>query len=218
MTRQEIAAIISPAEKYVETQIRYAQDTFVTPSFKGVQGNRARQADLKLCKFEPLEELRANLSANLEFISNSLDNDQHPKDKDYAKLSDEELAEKRLGLSIGYEQIGFILSLEHASGILNDVLNSNETSIRQTHLPGVHPVHISSKIHLLEHIATMSELTGNFHLTLPELDYSKMPEINPHPSCLIGSLGQVALIHHVPKHEYGTYLHVTPVEQLAFSA
>lgn len=208
MTNQEMAEVVSPAIQYIDSQISYAQDTFIAPSFKGIKGNKARRADIHRLGFSPLQELRADLSANLELISQSIDNSD--------SLFDDEINEKRNGLSIGYEQIGFILALELASGILNDTVKGDD--LRQIHLPGGHPVHIISKIHLLEHIKVISNLTGNYHLEAPELDYSKKPELNPHPSCLIGSIGRIALIHHVPMRELGSYIHVTPLDQLAISA
>ena len=208
MTSQEKAEIISPAKKYLDEQAQYALDTFIAPSFKGIPGNKTRRSNLILCEFKPLEMLRADISANLELISNSLDNDH---------FSENELVEKQQGLSIGYQQIGFILSVELISKIIKDRLHSD--SVEKRHIPSDHPVHKISKMHIVEHVKKISELTGNYHLNIDNLQYSNVPELNPHPSCLLGSIGRVALIHHVPeRNDYGSSLFITPVELLQASA
>jgi len=201
MTKQEIAEIISPAQNYLNSQAQYALDTFITPSFKGIPGNRVRKSNLEKCEFKPLEKLRADISANLEIISNTLDTE---------RLSQDEIDEKSQGLSIGYEQIGFILSVELMSKVIKDILFDDKYQKR--HLPSGHAVHIISKLQIVEHVKNISDITGNYHLNMEDIQYDKVPELNSHPSCLIGSIGRVALIHHIPEiREHGSSLFITPV-------
>ena len=204
MTNQEKAEIIIPAQKYIDNQVQYALDTFKAPSFKGVFGSRKRKTDLLLCNFKPLEKLRADISASLELVSHALETKE---------FSESEISEKNQTLSIGYEQIGFIMSVELISKIIKNTLVSDV--VEKRHLPGGHPVHLISKTHIVDHVKKISELTGNYHTTVHDLQYSNVSEINPHPSCLIGSIGRIALIHHVPeRNESGTSLVITPVELL----
>lgn len=211
MTSQEKAEIISPAQQYLDEQAQYALDTFKAPSLKGVPGVNARRSNLLLCDFKPLEKLRADISANLELISNSLTVNK------IKMLSENEIIEKQEGLSNGHKQIGFILSVELISKIVKDRIYSD--LVEKRHIPTDHPVHKISKMHIFEHVKKISELTGDYHLSIDNLQYSNVPELNPHPSCLIGSIGRVALIHHVPeRNDYGSSLFITPVELLQASA
>lgn len=208
MTNQEKAEIIIPAQKYLDEQAQYALDTFKAPSFKGIPGNKVRRTSLVLCDFKPLEILRADISANLEIVSNSLD---------IKKLSENEISKMNSDLLVGYKQIGFILSVELLSKVVKDRLNSDEYEKR--HIPDGHEVHKISKVHILEHVKNISNLTGNYHLDIDNLQYANVPELNPHPSCLIGSIGRVVLIHHVPEiSSYGSSLFITPVDLLLKTA
>lgn len=220
MTIQEKAEIISPARQYLDALIDDAPNSV---SLIDVDLSKIRALDIKdatpqtrIKEISKLTVMRMYTSGIIDKTQGKLDK-QLPRSQDDCKVVNQPLVDSLKDIvNIGYEDVAYLLSLELADLLLTESMS--DAKERKIHIPSCHKMHQISRVHLLNHIKEMSNLTGNFHHTSPELDYSKAPELNPHPSCLIGSLGKVALIHHVTIPNVGSNLFITPYEQLAISA
>lgn len=201
----ETALEIASAFQYVEALKDTAIKSYPHPSFSGISTQNERANTIRSIKTDKLRTLRTNISGNTDI--NLI--------KKSGPLTEEEKFHNNEILETCYQQVGSIIAIELVEDILYDSFRADKHK-RPIHIP-IHPVHAVAEEALKLHITKISELTGNFHKQIEEnqLDYSRTPELMYDSKRLIGSLGNIALIHHVVPNGSGSYFHVNTLDQLS---